>query len=119
MMADQVFPIFFGVWILLGVAGFRLFYVGRDVAFKRKYFPWYVGLAAVLFLGFGIATGLPLFGIAVMALFVALISYMNLRATRFCDACGCTVVQPMPFSRAEFCSRCGAPFGGRPPGERP
>jgi len=39
MMADDLFPIFFGAWIVLGIAAFALFYVNRDVAFKRRYFP--------------------------------------------------------------------------------
>jgi hypothetical protein len=113
MMADRIFPIFFGVWILLGIAGFWLFYVSRNVAFKRKYFPWYVGLAGVLFVSFGAVMGLPFLAVAIMVPFVALITYMNLRATQFCGACGRTVIQQMPFSRSEFCSKCGAPLGGR------
>ena len=90
MTADDIFPIFFVVWILLGISGSVLFYGRRDVAFKRKYFPWYVCLAGVLFLGFVAAMGVPLPLLALMAPFVALITYMNLRGTHFCDACGRT-----------------------------
>ena len=112
-MAHQIFPIFVGVWILLGLGGFWLFSVSRNVAFKRKYFPWYVGLAGVLFIGFGAAMGVHPLGMAIMVPSVVLITFLNLRATQFCDACGRTVVQQMPFSRAEFCSKCGARLGDR------
>ena len=108
MMTGPIIPIFFGAWILLGVAGFWLFYVNRNVEFKRRYFPWYAGAGGVLFVGFGAATGLPPLALAIMAPFVALIMYLNVRATQFCSACGRTVVQQMPFSRARFCSKCGA-----------
>ena len=57
MMTGPIIPIFFGAWILLGVAGFWLFYVNRNVEFKRRYFPWYAGAGGVLFVGFGAATG--------------------------------------------------------------
>jgi hypothetical protein len=112
MTADQVFPFFFAVWILLGVSGFILFYVKRDAAFKHKYFPWYVCLAGALFLGFVAASGAPFTILAFMAPFIALITFLNLRGTQFCDACGRTIIQQMPFSRPEFCSKCGASLRG-------
>ena len=98
----------FILWILLGVAGFSLFYVSRNVAFKRKYFPWYVALVGALFLGFAAAVGIPVPVLAVMTPVVALIAYLNLRATQFCSSCGRTIIQQMFFSRPEFCSKCGA-----------
>lgn len=39
----------FVVWIAVGVAGFFLFFVSKNVAFKRRYFPWYVILAEFCF----------------------------------------------------------------------
>jgi hypothetical protein len=110
-MADQIFPIVFGAWILLGAAGVWPFYVSRHVAFKRKYFPWYVGLAGVLLLGVVAAAGYSLADIATMVPSVALVCYLNLRATRFCDACGRTIIQQRS---AEFCSKCGARVADRP-----
>jgi len=35
-------------WIVLGISGFIAFYLRRDVAFKRKWFPRYVVLAGIL-----------------------------------------------------------------------
>ena len=108
MTADQVVPILFGVWILLSVSGFVLFYLKRDAAFKRKYYPWYICLAGVLFLCFAAATGVPFAVLAFMTPFIVLITFLNLRGTQFCDACGRTIIQQAPFSRPEFCSKCGA-----------
>ena len=107
-MRDQIFPIFFGVWVVLGIAGFLLFYVSKNVAFKRRYFAWFTALAGFLFLAFAAAMGAPVFMLAFMTPLVALITYLNIRGTQFCGACGRTLIQQMPFSRARFCSKCGA-----------
>lgn len=110
-MSDRAFFIVFGIWVLLGAAGSWLFYVNRNVRFKRKYFPWYASLAGTLFVAFVAVTGFPLPGVACMVPVVALITYMNIRGTQFCDACGRTVIQQSFFSRPKFCPKCGAPFG--------
>ena len=102
-------------WIALGIAGFCLFYLGSDVVFKRRYFRWYVIGSGVLFLGFIAAVDRSWGALAFMAPAVALISFLSLRATRFCGACGKTVVDSMPFSQAEFCSGCGARFEAETP----
>jgi hypothetical protein len=44
----------------------------------------------------------------VFVLVVAVIAFLNIRAVRFCDTCGKMVRQLGIFSRAEFCSKCGA-----------
>jgi hypothetical protein len=106
--ANQIFPIIFVVWIVLGIAGFALFYLNPNVAFKRRYFRWYAVVVGVLFLGFGAAMGIPLQALAFIAPFVGLIMYLNIRATQFCNDCGRTVIQQIPFSRPEFCPKCGA-----------
>ena len=107
MTSDQLFPILLAAWVAFCVSGFALFYSSRNLAFKRRFFPWYILVVSVLFLGFlaAMGTGVPL--LAMMAPLVALTGYLNLRRTRFCGACGRTVVNLKSFATPEFCSSCG------------
>jgi hypothetical protein len=109
---STVFAVFFGVWILLGVSGFLLFYAGRDAAFKRQFFPLYLGVAAVVFIGFTAGMGAPLSVLAIMIPFVAFVMLLNYRGTRFCDSCGRTLIDRAVFSRPKFCPQCGAALDG-------
>jgi hypothetical protein len=107
-MRENIFPVFFVVWVALGLAGFFLFYRGKDAQFKRKYFTWYVILAGVLFISFGLAMGFPSEALYFMVPAVALITYLNIKSTKFCDNCGSTIVNQMWLTRAERCAKCGA-----------
>jgi hypothetical protein len=114
---DGLFPYFIAFWELLGVVGLLLFYVSNNAAFIRRYFPWFTGLTGLVFVGIAAAMGIPLGMLVIVLPFVALITFLNIRGTQFCGVCGKTLVQPGPFSRARFCSRCGASLrdeGGRP-----
>ena len=107
---ERIFPIFFGVWIVLGIASAAFFFLNHNAALKRKVFPPFVIFIGVLFLAFVILMGFARdrFFFVVMVPFVALITFLNIRSTRFCDACGKTLVSQNPFSRRKFCSKCGA-----------
>lgn len=107
---DRVFPVFVAVWAILMVASMYLFYFSRDVARKRRLFkPFAVG-TGVLFLGFVWSMGFPIFVLAGMTPVIVLIIWLNLRMIRFCDACGKTIMQHLPFSSPKYCSNCGAPL---------
>jgi hypothetical protein len=69
--------------------------------------PFLVG-TGLLFLGFMWAMGFPTFMLAIAAPIVALIMYLNSRIIHFCDACGRTIMQQIPFSPPRHCSHCGA-----------
>ena len=111
-VSDDPLVVFFFVasWGLLGIGGFSVFYVGKNAAFKRRYFPWFAGLTGLLFVGIAASAGVPVVILGILLPFVALITYLSIRGTQFCSACGKTLSQEIPFSRAEFCSRCGAPL---------
>ena len=111
-MKAGMFPVFFVVWISLGFAGFFLFYLSKDVTFKKRYFPWYLVLTGFLFIVFGLSMGLPLTIMYIMVPAVALITFLNIRSTKFCDACGRTIIDQNWFSKVEFCSKCGAKLNG-------
>ena len=106
--ADQVFPVFFGVWIVLGIFSTGFFYLNKNAALKRKVWPPFISAVGILFLGFTWAMGVPAgtFFFAVPA--VALITLLNLRTVTFCNSCGATLRSQNPFSRPAFCSKCGA-----------
>jgi len=105
---DRVFPIFFGVWVILGAASFYLFYISKDVERKKRLFKPFLAVTGVLFLGFIWAMGFPPFILAIAAPMTVLIMYLNSRMIRFCDQCGGTTMQQMPFSPPKHCTHCGA-----------
>jgi hypothetical protein len=112
---------FVGTWIVLGVAGFFLFYVGRDVAFKRKWFPRFIVLVGILFVLFSTtlmvlsSRSLGALGILVLVIpATALISYLNIKFTKFCDKCGVTIYAQNWFVPMRFCSKCGAELNPKP-----
>ncbi len=111
---DQVFPYFFAVWIALGALGFYFFFLNKDAAFKRKYFPWFAVSASALFLVFMWLMGFPPQTFVLMVPAAVLITVLNIRGTRFCSSCGRTIFsQGMPWSRPDYCSSCGAKLDGR------
>jgi len=104
----ETFPWFMGTWIILGIASFCFFFLGKDVKRKRKWMPVAAIGTGILFMGFVVAiTGQPKV-VLFMAPFVALISFINIRNTRFCGSCGRTIYNHMWFSRISFCAKCGA-----------
>ena len=86
-----------------------MFQVRRDAAFKRRYFRWYLVLGAALFLVFMLVVGAPVQFLALALPMLALITYLNLRMTRFCDSCGRTAYGPF-FAAPRFCPHCGSPL---------
>ena len=88
---DRAFLLFFGAWVAWGMAAHFLLYRGRSAAFRRRWHPVAVTISATAFLAFVlyiISIGFPrqILNLAGPALLVFL--WLNLRHTRFCDACG-------------------------------
>lgn len=106
--AGQVFPIFFAVWMLLGLFSAAFFFLSKNAALKRQVWPPFVVLVGILFLGFVWAMGFPLQTMYVAVPAVALTTALNLRTMQFCDACGATVLSQNPFTKPAYCSKCGA-----------
>lgn len=106
---------FVATWFLVVVCGVFLIYEGEDVAFKRKWFPWYVILAGVLFVAFTTVLWVlstPFSESLLILLFmvpaVALTSYLNIKFTKFCDGCAKPIHRLNWFAPRKFCSSCGA-----------
>ncbi len=105
---DTTRAIFFVGWVLLAAAGFYLFSVNRDAALKRRFFPWFTLLVGILFVLYVIRLGFSLPTLLFIIPAAALITFFNLRGTKFCDVCGSTVRRNTPFSKIEVCPKCGA-----------
>ena len=108
---DQIFPIFFGVWVVLGLFSGAFFFLGKNASLKRKVWPPFTIATAVLFVAFVWAMGFPSQVFLIMIPAVALITFLNLRSVKFCDACGKTIMSQNPFSPPQFCSKCGGKLG--------
>lgn len=104
-----IFAIFIAVWVVLGVASAAFFFLNHDAALKRKVHPPFVIFVGVLFLVFVALMGFAhdAFFYVVMVPGVAVISYLNIRNTRFCTTCGKTLYTQNPFTRPHFCTQCG------------
>lgn len=108
--AEQVFPIFFGVWVVLGLFSAAFFFLNKNAVLKRKVWPPFVVVTGMLFLGFTWAMGFPAQVMYVAVPAVIAITLLNLRAVQFCGSCGATQMSQNPFSKPAYCSKCGAQF---------
>lgn len=101
-----VFPVFFVLWIALAVGGFLAFHLEKDVAQKRLYFPRYaIGTGALFALVIALMAPWPA---ALLFLpFIALISWLNIRMTRFCDGCGRMSINQLWWQKMNYCAYCG------------
>ena len=106
--ADKIFPIFFGVWIVLGIFSIAFLFLNNNANLKRKVWPPFVIFVGALFLGFVWLMGLPAQALYILIPPVILVTYMNLRAYKFCQSCGKTLMNFNPFSDSKICSNCGA-----------
>jgi predicted RNA-binding Zn-ribbon protein involved in translation (DUF1610 family) len=97
--------IFFIVWTVLCVAGWSFFWKGSLAAKRRWHGPIQVG-AAVLFLAFVAAIAPPKV-LAIFAPAVAAITFLNLKFTKFCPACGSMLMRNPPWVPLRFCPKCG------------
>ena len=97
----------FVVWAALTAAGGIFFWFHRNAALKRKLFPWYVIGGGGFFAGIAIwQTGGRMAFLLVPA--VAVIAWLNIRNTRWCDQCGRMSAPRSALRPEEFCARCGA-----------
>lgn len=91
--------------LLLGLSAFLPTYLGGEIALKRKVFPWYLGLSSACFVGFLAALGFSGY-LGILAPVVGLIALLNLRQTRYCNACDRAHVPSRRFTPT-VCSQCG------------
>lgn len=100
--------IFFTIWFCLSWVWYRLFVVKKDAQFKRRHFPWFMTMMGTLFGGFILMLGFGADTLFFIMPALVLVVIWYIRATAFCDRCGCTIHPPNGFTRAAFCPHCGA-----------
>ena len=104
----EIAPWFFATWIALGIASMWFVYLDRNVARKKRLLPVFIIGSGALFVGFVFWMSGDLRILAFVLPAVALISFLNFRRIRVCSACGRTIHSGMWFTKAEYCSKCGA-----------
>ncbi len=106
---QDIFVPFMVVWAALGISSFLFFHFCRNAALKRRLFPPFIVIIGVIFGCFIAYISHAYLQVLFLAIpTISLISFLNIRQTRFCDACGRTLYKQPLFSRPQFCPRCGA-----------
>jgi hypothetical protein len=109
-LAKVLVPIFLPLWAVLAVGSTAFLFLSRDAKLKRQVLAPFVIGSGVLFVAF-VSLFMPLIGLPFFALFVGLISWLNLRTIKFCDGCGRTLLGHNPIAPPKYCSACGAQLG--------
>ena len=94
-------------WVL-GLAGFCLFFLVEDAAFKRRWYRPFAILSSTVLVCAVIAMGLPPRLLFLFIPAIVLVSFLNIRSIRFCGRCGMTNGMNGLVGRPRFCAKCGA-----------
>lgn len=112
---------FIPTFLVMGVVSFLLFHIRKNAAFRRKWFPRFAILWGVWLVFFSSTMAVlksrsfeSLWELVFLVPAVALIIYLGIKFTKFCDQCGATVYKQNLFSRLRFCPKCGASFDAKP-----
>lgn len=102
--------IVFTVWAVVNVLATAFLFLSNNANLKRKAAFPLQALVLLLFLAFVWSAGFPpqVFWFLVPA--TVIVFLISSRNSKFCDACGKTVISRDPFSPPKVCSRCGAPL---------
>lgn len=97
--------VFISVWIVLFIAGL-IFHLTAPPLLKRKLQPFIaVGVGTTFLCFVGLISGRAGFYFA--AIPVALITYLNVKAVKYCPRCGAMSMSPFMFPAPKFCVKCG------------
>ena len=108
MEKEEYFWIFFVFWAILGLGSFLFFQFYKNTKIKKKVLPVFVIFAGLIFMSFVVfMAGFSYEVLWIMVPAIALISFLNIRNTKFCDNCGKMIYNNNWFSKQEFCSKCG------------
>jgi membrane-bound acyltransferase YfiQ involved in biofilm formation len=97
-----------GSWLVVAtliISMLAFNFLNNNASLKRRVFRWYIVIAGVMIGWWFYLLGGPESLLVLIPVF-AVSAYISLKTTRFCDACGKTLMNQ--FTRAKFCPRCGA-----------
>ncbi len=110
---DRAFLVFCTAWIIWGASTHFFLYRNRPVAFRRVWHMRVALISAAAFLGFLfyiVHVGFPAKVLTVFVPALFLMTFLNIRNTRFCDACGKQTFSMKLFQRPQRCRRCQVSF---------
>jgi hypothetical protein len=105
-----IFMVFMAVWVVLGISSMWFFTRSRNARLKRNLHRWGTIATGVVFAGFVVASTGQLGLLLFVGPALVLVSFLNIRMTKFCNACGAMLYKHQWFTPMHFCSRCGAAF---------
>src|SRR5712692_8386308 len=107
MNAHDRFAVFFAAWIVLAISGVLFYYVYDNVEVKRKAHPWLMCFLAALFVFFVLWISEQTAVLVLVIPAAGLITFLNIRNTKFCRKCGAVLYNHNWFTQMNYCSRCG------------
>lgn len=105
---DPLGYVFSGIFAVLLVLAYLVFYRGRDAVRKRQWLPYFAALPGLVFLTFIYLLRAPVTVYYVAVPGVACITFLNIRMTRFCGECGAHLFLRGRLAKMARCPRCGA-----------
>jgi hypothetical protein len=103
-----IFVVVFIVYMLIGVAIFSL---NKNVDLKKRFFPFSVIIGCLIFGSLMFIQFYPrIFPILIFLPGLALIAYLNIKFTKFCDHCGKFRYNRTFWEKMNFCPVCGDKF---------
>lgn len=106
MNSNEIFSIFFSTLGVLGIISFVIFFFEKDNIQKQKRWKPLILVLAVLFMGFVYLMGLDGEALYIMVIAIGLISFLNIRLAKFCDACGKAIIDKNLLAKPDICSMC-------------
>lgn len=108
-IGGALWVIFIASCVIIGLISWLYFRGNTNIDLKRRFHKWsaivygamFFLLIAITFVG-RLSPILLFFGAA-----IALLTYLNIRNTVFCNACGKVTYFNMWFSKIEYCAKCG------------
>jgi len=110
---DRAFLMFFLVWVLWHIAAWMLVHRGRTTEFRRRWHPRSALISALAFCAFVfyiVSIGFPKGILNIFIPAVVIVTFINIRNTRFCGYCGKQNFTASPVARLRECKRCGRPL---------
>jgi hypothetical protein len=99
-----------GIWIIIGLIGGGFSHFNKNTTLKRRVMPTLIVFNSLIFIVFIWLADFsyPIIFLAIPV--VALITFIVIRNTKFCDSCGTRNYGANMLSPAKFCYKCGAPL---------
>lgn len=110
MVQQELLVTFALVWLGLSVGSFMLFQRGEDAARKRRLWPAYTIFSNMVIGAVLIYMQPPTLMLLGLLAFMVPLTWLTIRATKFCSRCARATRTPFFLKTATKCSHCQQPF---------